>query len=482
MRPLSLVSLLALGLLAGCAGVQRPRGGGASPTLAVEAALGNRYVVAGARSEVVARLRIRAQTEGARRPPVNIALVVDTSGSMEGAAIADAQAACNAALDALGEGDRVAVVVFHSTAEVLVPSTVIHGGNVAALRQQIAAMRASGTTELAQGLRLGLAELLRSRASGTVDRLVLLSDGVPNRPEGVEDIAAQARAANVVVTALGLGPDYEPALMAAVAQRTRGRFVHLERSSEVAGIFRDEVLRVQRVAARSVQMTFAPGPGVEVRDVVGREVAASAGNASVTLADVAGGEPRDVFVRLSVPARRDGASVELLDVVLSYFDADAVGRQHVERTFVGAHATADDNQLTAGRNAEVLEGAGRVQLAAGMVEAVRDAQRGDVERAQVALDHAEARANLDVPPAGAAAPSEAIRQRRENVRRLRAVLSSMQHRPVAENRAAPTPTVPTPAARAPTAPMPTPSAAPLESPPPPRAFGPITSEAMRDMY
>src|SRR5688572_15439885 len=73
------------------------------PQLVVlEGELGNAFVSAGQPADLVSRIRIRTRRlRHAPRPPINLALVVDTSGSMQGAAIANARAASLALLDML---------------------------------------------------------------------------------------------------------------------------------------------------------------------------------------------------------------------------------------------------------------------------------------------------------------------------------------------------------------------------------------------
>ena len=57
----------------------------------LEAALANKFVKSGASHTMVARIGLAAKKRSAtQRPPVNLVLLVDTSGSMEGKAIADA--------------------------------------------------------------------------------------------------------------------------------------------------------------------------------------------------------------------------------------------------------------------------------------------------------------------------------------------------------------------------------------------------------
>jgi Mg-chelatase subunit ChlD len=95
----------------------------ADPALvSLTSALAQELVAADSPSELRVRLRIdAAELARAKRPPINVVLVMDTSGSMEGRAIADARAAARALVDGLAEGDHFAVVTFDSRADVLVP-------------------------------------------------------------------------------------------------------------------------------------------------------------------------------------------------------------------------------------------------------------------------------------------------------------------------------------------------------------------------
>src|SRR5688500_12262230 len=120
----------------------------ASDYVSFEAAPSNRFTKAGEPGELLVRLRVGARAlKNTPKPPVNLALVVDTSGSMEGDMIEDAKKASLALLDALSPGDTLAVVAFHSRAEVLTPATRINAKSAAKIREQISGMRAHGTTD-----------------------------------------------------------------------------------------------------------------------------------------------------------------------------------------------------------------------------------------------------------------------------------------------------------------------------------------------
>ena len=359
----------------------------------LEGALANSYVPAGEASQVVARVRIATTPlNRGTRPPINLALVIDTSGSMEGEPIEDAREASLALLDLLAEGDRLSVVAFHSTTEVLLPSTELDDDNLDDLRERIARMQASGTTDLAGGLTVGLQEVVSHFDPQGINRLVLVGDGVPNDESGIAALAQAAGERGIAITSLGLGLEFNESLMGQIAQLSGGRFHYVEESAEVASVFRDEVLTLERVFGRNAVVHLQPGPGVRIDSVVGQTIGEAGGGARVVLGDLSEGVSRDVIVRLTTDGHRDGASVELLDVHLTFEDAvDNVGALE-RRVFLGARATGDAETLSSGRNEEIERAAERVQAAAVTVEAIRIARNGELDRARAILAEAEYRA------------------------------------------------------------------------------------------
>lgn len=387
MTPRLLILLASMILALGCAGRQHGRSDPQLVTL--DGSLGNRFVQSGQRSDVVARLRIGTRAiDPARRPGVNVALVVDTSGSMDGPAMEHARAASLAMLESLRDGDRIAVVTFDARARVLVPSVELTARRRGEVGASVRSMEARGTTDLAGGLRLGLLEVAQHFRPDGINRVVLLSDGVPNDRAPLEAMARSAAQHQITITALGLGTDFDETVMAQLAQTSGGRFHYVQDASRVAAMFRDEVLRMQRVIGRSAVAVLTAGPDVEVQGVVGLPVTRHGNQYHVTLGDITEGSSRDILVRLSVPGRRNDASVEVLDASLNFVDAmDGAG--HCERhAFLGARSTNDDARRETGRDPEVERVAAEAQLAAGTIEAIRDAREGNVERAQARLDQA----------------------------------------------------------------------------------------------
>jgi Ca-activated chloride channel family protein len=348
-----------------------------TPAVSLDAALGNKFVKAGASTSMVARIGLAARPRSATaRPPVNLALLVDTSGSMEGRAIADARAASLALIDSLAPEDRIAVVDFNSKAEVLLPSTMLEDADAKDLKKKIAGMKATGTTDMAGGLRMAVDEVTRNLQRDGVNRVVLVGDGVPNDDGPILPLVAQAAAQGVSVTALGLGNDYDETLMGRIAQQSGGRFFYVEDSTKVASFFAEEVTRLHRVVARQAFLELQPGPGVSVTGVVGRPSQnGSDRSVTVQLGDLSLGEQAEVVVELAAASPKDGANVEVLDAVLHYLDG--VGAMHEERVFVGARSTQNAKSIEEGHVKTVEDAFARAKDAATTLERIEQQRNSD---------------------------------------------------------------------------------------------------------
>jgi Ca-activated chloride channel family protein len=417
------------------------------------------------------RVRVRVAADappGTQRPPVSVALVVDTSSSMDGEAIARAREASAALLEQLAPGDRVAVVAFGSHADVLVPATTAGPAPRAALVQRLSAMRALGSTDMAGGLSLGLEQLQAAlniplpegvSAPGP-QRVVLLSDGIPNDPTGIPALGQLAAARGIAVTTLGLGVEYDEILMGALALQTAGRYHYVAQAADVADVFREEVLRLQQVVARNAVVRLSPGPGVQLLGIEGQQPAREGTALRVALGDLVAGEPRDLIVRVALPARHRGATVEVMDARLSFDDAAVGAGALVREGFLAGRASTDARAIADGRDAEVERDALRVRVAAAQIDAIGLARSGDTAQASARLSAAETEAR-----AGAREYNDSYLEREAAaIARLRAIVPALApHRAEAQT-AANSPVPPGTNAPTPTAPV-SPGMPPVNPPP-----------------
>jgi len=363
----------------------------ASDYVSFEAAPANRFTKAGEAGEIMVRLRVGARAlKDAPKAPVNLALVVDTSGSMEGEMIEDAKKASLSLLESLSPGDTFAVVAFHSRADVLTPATRIDAKSAAKIREQIGKMKAHGTTDMAGGLRAGMDEVLKGLRADGVNRIVLLGDGVPNNESPMLQLAQMAGQSGIAVTTLGLGLDYNETLMNAVAQHSGGKFHFVRDSGAVASVFKEEVLRLKRVVGKNASLKLSPGPGVTIKGVVGLPVSMSGTDTVVMLGDMSEGDQRDVIVRVSAAGRRAGSVVELFDAAVGFDVTQGFSSTRLEeRSFVAVRATGDEKEIAAGRDVDVEKSAARISVADRIVQAIAAARMGQLAQAQAMLDAIE---------------------------------------------------------------------------------------------
>jgi Mg-chelatase subunit ChlD/DNA-binding beta-propeller fold protein YncE len=168
--------------------------------------------------------------------PLDLVLALDRSGSMAGPKLAGAQAA---AIDFTTELDfadtRVGVVAFNQGADLAQPLTDDRSDVVRA----VAGLLPAGLTNLAAPVETAMAELTGPRGRPGVPKvLVLMTDGRPegSTPEAARAAAEAARAAGLLVYAIGLGGDVDGALLADMAGAPE-RYFQAPTAADLARIY-----------------------------------------------------------------------------------------------------------------------------------------------------------------------------------------------------------------------------------------------------
>lgn len=382
----------------------------------MEGALGYEVIDAQGDGDVLARIHIGTEdVSGMRRPPLNLALVLDTSGSMMGDPIERVKEAAREIVGTLRDDDHLSVVTFHSGVDVVLANTEVDDVDMDELREAIDAIEASGTTQLAPGLATGIQQIAAWNGEGNeLRRIVLLGDGVPNSPTAVLPQAARAAQMHTPITTLGLGLEYDEVLMGQIAQTSGGTFTYVEEADAVLAVFRREVTRLEQTLARGMQLRLSPGPGVELLEVVGHQTPTNGGAVALNLGDLSAGQEWSIVVKMSAPERRAGALVELLDAKLTFTDAFTDAGALERDVFLGARASEDASAIEASRNDSVHRAAAEVEAAAEVLAAIQMVRQGD-PNAAVTFENA-ARIYEDAGPE--------YRNRAESVRRTSTAASA----------------------------------------------------------
>ena len=258
------------------------------------------------------------------RPPVNLALVIDRSGSMGGDRIARAREAALSAVRSLAPDDMISIIAFDTEVETLVPAQRV--GRARGLEAAICGIEARGNTALHGGVAAGAAEIRKHIEEGRfVNRVILLSDGLanvgPSSPEELGRLGFSLGKEGISVTTIGLGLGYNEDLMARLAQRSDGNTYFVENSSDLPRIFAAELGDVLNVVARRVVIEIDFPEGVRPLNFVGREGSIRGQHAKLTLSQLYGGQEKFALVEVEVSPSRPGAEREIARARVNYEDA-----------------------------------------------------------------------------------------------------------------------------------------------------------------
>lgn len=294
---------------------------------------------------------LKVGLNGVRRPsgersPLNLALVIDRSGSMAGEKIRQAKAAAHQAVDQLASNDIVSLIVYGSEAMTFWPASRV--GNGRGLHQAIDRIETDGNTNLFGGVQLGAAELRKRLRQDYVHRVILLSDGLanvgPSSPQELARLGAELRSEGMAVSTVGLGLGYNEDLMAALARRSDGNTYFVENSRDLPHVFAQEFGDAMNVVARELLVEVRFPVGITPLRVIGREGHVEAQRVEVRMNQLYGGREQFALIEVRVQSGRSAESRELARAELSY--QAEVGAPRVR--------FSDDVQVTFTRDQEVV--------------------------------------------------------------------------------------------------------------------------------
>ncbi len=336
-------------------------------------------------NELGLRVRIVGKAlPDAQRPPINLGLVLDTSGSMEGDAIDAVRDSARGLVAKLRDGDRISIVAFHSRADVLVENSEVSAATRPKLAAAIEGIRARGTTDLANGLATGLQQVLRHPVPTGINRIVLLSDGVPNTTAQLPGTITAIQQRGISVTSLGLGLDYDTTLMTKIARDTGGAFHYLEAPEEVAAVFDDELAKMTTIVAGNLQLVIQSGPNVVIQTLPGFTPGPD-GTLHAVIGDLAAGEQRDLMFPITVAARGETSTAEIALATLHFTDVIGKTGQQQREGFVSLKTSNDGAALKAAVKIGLETARVRARAAGATLEAISLARRGQVDAARKQL-------------------------------------------------------------------------------------------------
>jgi len=257
------------------------------------------------------------------RPPVNLAVALDRSGSMAGNKIEKAKEAAIEALRRLGSRDLFSLVVYDHEVETLISGQ--HAGETAWMEQTIRSVYPRGNTALFGAVSQAAAAVRSNLRDSFVHRVVLLSDGIanvgPSSPTDLGRLGAALRKEGITVSTIGVGTDFNEDLMTLLAERSDGNHYFVESSADLPRIFAGELGDVLTVAARKVILEIECADGVRPLRIIGRDGRIRGGRVEIELSQLYGGQEKYALVEIEVPAARPDELKQLASARVRYENA-----------------------------------------------------------------------------------------------------------------------------------------------------------------
>ena len=179
------------------------------------------------------------------RPPINLTLLMDVSGSMfSDDKLPLAKQAIKLMQEEMEPTDTIAIVVYAGAAgEILEPTPVSEKRKIVAALEEL---KAGGSTAGGEGLRLAYSLAEQGLKEDAVNRVMLLTDGDFNvgisDPEQLEDFVSRKRETGIYLSVLGFGRgNYNDAMMQKIAQTGNGTAAYVDTLSEARKILADDL-------------------------------------------------------------------------------------------------------------------------------------------------------------------------------------------------------------------------------------------------
>jgi Ca-activated chloride channel family protein len=241
-----------------------------------------------------------------KRTSVNVAIVLDRSGSMSGSKLENAKKAAMAAIERLSPEDIVSIIAYDTNVEILVPATKARDKEM--IRSRIQSLTAGSNTALFAGVSKGAAEIRKFINRDMVNRVILLSDGLanegPSSPSELAQLGKSLVKEGISVSTFGLGLQYNEDLMTQLASESEGNHAFIESPGDLLRIFNLEFGDVLSVVAQEITIN------IECRNfkptkILGRDAEIRGNHVYLSLNQLYSDQIKEIILESEIPATAD---------------------------------------------------------------------------------------------------------------------------------------------------------------------------------
>jgi Ca-activated chloride channel family protein len=273
--------------------------------------------------------------EKSEHVPLNLSIVLDRSGSMDGEPLEQAKEAAALLVRRLWPEDVVSVVTYDDEVETVAePAT---GKAQADLVERIRSIETRGCTNLSGGWLRGRELVAGGRREGAANRVLLLTDGLANagitEPGQLVGLCRTALDQGITTTTIGFGQGYDEVLLRRMAEAGGGSTYYIEDPDQAPAIFATEIEGLLSLTAQNLAVDLRPASAARLVLIHHRYPSHPTGDGvRIELGDLYARTPRMLLAEFLVPVRDPDAEVAIAELTVTAHvltDNGGVERQEI---------------------------------------------------------------------------------------------------------------------------------------------------------
>ncbi len=260
----------------------------------------------------------RDMSDAPPRRPINVGLVLDRSGSMDGEnKFPLAVQAVEQSLRLLQPQDRFTLVVYDNVVDTIMSNVLATPDAKRVAMQRLSEIEPRGGTDLYAGWMTAATQMLEQLSRDAVNRVLLLTDGLANvgltEPSALVSAAEGLRGRGIATTTFGVGDDFDERLLRDLAHTGGGQFYFVDAPAQIPEMLTSELGEALDVVRRSaaLQLVLPPGAEAELLNRYRTTYAAGDHELRVELGDLTSGQDITLVVRLTFPEALVGSTTSV---------------------------------------------------------------------------------------------------------------------------------------------------------------------------
>jgi Ca-activated chloride channel family protein len=241
--------------------------------------------------------------------PVDMVVVIDRSGSMQGEKINQAKQSLLNLINMLSPQDRLALVSYADNVQTHANLLKVTPTNRFLLQSAVNSIRTGGSTNLSSGLQQGITIMQRSLAAGRNGSIILVSDGLANRgitdPQSLGRMATAAQKHEFGISTVGVGLDFNEHLMTTIADQGAGKYYFLDEPEKFAEILHNEFEHARMTVASNTAVEIPLTDGVTLIDAAGYPVEYRNNKAVFYPGNLFAKQSRSLFLTFKLPTNAE---------------------------------------------------------------------------------------------------------------------------------------------------------------------------------